>query len=110
MRKAYFVRWVAPDGMLKQLRGGRSIDAARAVLGAACDAESCGAEGKPVERLLHEFLADEHLPALMARLAPKVRPLANRGSGPLPAPPRRSEGLQGLRPRGSASPYNPHGP
>ena len=71
-RGAYFVRWVAPDGTRKQLRGGRTIAEANAVLDAVFDDERRDAGGQPVERLLHELLADEHLPALMARLAPKV--------------------------------------
>ena len=71
-RKAYFVRWLAPDGTRKQLRGGRTIEEAQAVLDAIFEDEQREAGGQPVERLLHEFLADEHLPALMARLAPKA--------------------------------------
>ena len=60
-RGAYFVRWGAPDGTRKQLRGGRTIAEANAVLAAVFNDERRDAGGQPAERLLHEFLADEHL-------------------------------------------------
>lgn len=71
-RKAYFVRWVAPDGTRRQLRGGKTIEEAQDVLDAVFEDETSEAQGKPIERLLDEFLGEEHLPALRTRLAPKV--------------------------------------
>jgi integrase len=71
-RKAYYVRWFDRAGARRQARGGKTVKAAQAVLNAILEDEDRAASGAPLARAFAEFLADEHLPSLAERLAPKV--------------------------------------